>query len=430
MKIIDLQLTATKHILILLLLICMVITRTDCFAVETLAIEATGLKDANLTGRVIGTTGNKLFVAGGLTVDDTWCDTINYLEKNIDGSYVWRESPVRLPVALSSAGTFSSSDGLYIVGGLTREGPSDFCCILFWNKENSKLETKVLPRLPIPLVSPAVALVDQTLYVVGGFTDAECKIPSDTFFAIKAGQSTVTANTWRKLPVLPMGARGGAVTAVQNHEAGKALFLFGGQALNDQSEVAPQSDGWYYLPVKESWFPVMEEDNKPFDHYVNAAVATGTTHILFPGHVGFKGNFSEGQDQSSTATKRNIYAYNTITKKFFLQDAAERDLPAEATPVRWDNAIVLVAKSWGGEQSQSNILRLQIYQQKNNLGTLNILVMVVYFGLLGVDGLLLCEETERHRRLLSRGPSCSLVDRWNKYLWNDHECHIVHGGSG
>jgi hypothetical protein len=176
---------------------------------------------------------NRVYVVGGqgnANADDS-TDRVVSAALNTDNTLsAWRdEAP--LPSTLSHHGLLATSDALVIVGGLTgsplngQHDLHDEVLRIPVNADGSLGDAVVIGTLPFRLSIPALALVDERLYVIGGLVEDRA-VTSDVLHApLVAGALGAFTST----VVLPDGR----MHAHQAPVIGNRFFLAGGATLDE-----------------------------------------------------------------------------------------------------------------------------------------------------------------------------------------------------
>lgn len=138
----------------------------------------------------------------------------------------WQSNPTELslPAGTTAAGTFSSGDNLYLIGGSS--GGAATASVLATTVQDGNLAPWTGgPSLPDPRANAVVLTLSGVPYVIGG-TDASGQ-PTATVFRGKVEQGTLSG--WEdagiNLPV-PLTDASGAATAT-------SLYVFGGRTTGD-----------------------------------------------------------------------------------------------------------------------------------------------------------------------------------------------------
>jgi hypothetical protein len=133
----------------------------------------------------------------------------------------WQRSPAELalPAARSGASVFQSGSHMYLIGGVTADGPTAETLTTLVNAEGNFAEWAAAPELPEPRSDAALAIYIGVPYLIGGL-DAS-GVPTDTVFIgqVEEGRLTgwVRADGTERTPNLtlpqPLAGAGAVATS-------------------------------------------------------------------------------------------------------------------------------------------------------------------------------------------------------------------------
>ncbi|MGN6295618.1 MAG: hypothetical protein ACTHM7_02450 [Ginsengibacter sp.] len=185
-----------------------------------------------LAGAINGVDNEVLIVAGGSNFPDklpweggkkVYYDRIFVLEKK-GNKYCWNKKVKSvLPEPVAYCGNTSTSSGIVYVGGENKNGISDKCFLLNWNKDENAVVVKSLPSLPLALTNVAVTNMDDVVYAVGG---DEQKNSSGAFFRLDLKDKNLH---WERLLDFPIPLAN-ATAVAQNSKSGRKIFVIGGRS--------------------------------------------------------------------------------------------------------------------------------------------------------------------------------------------------------
>jgi len=125
---------------------------------------------AAIAGQCVGTVGDVLVVAGGSSwTAPPWDKGVKnwsaqvYALRSVDGQW---ESEAALAHGMGYGASAQWGDSLLCVGG--QDATQVFNTVLRFHLAGGKVVTEELPQLPEPLTNAAAAVVNDTLFVVGG----------------------------------------------------------------------------------------------------------------------------------------------------------------------------------------------------------------------------------------------------------------------
>lgn len=154
-----------------------------------------------------------------------------------------------LPEPRAYAACVSTPAGVIAAGGENAREVLRDCLRLQW--VNGRVKISRLPDLPAPRAHAALAVLDDVLYLAGGFDHHASRISQNQFWSL----SLVGAeNAWRELPAWPGPPRAQAVAAA----VGGQFFLTSGQEAHvDNASGRPAvsflRDAYAFDPRKEIW---------------------------------------------------------------------------------------------------------------------------------------------------------------------------------
>lgn len=233
-----------------------------------------------------GVSNGQLLVAGGCNFPDvpaadgggkTFYDKVFAL-KEAEGT--WKEVGT-LPQAIAYGVSVTTSEGVICIGG--SNGVASSNAVFLLSLEGDKLIRRELPSLPVALDNMAGAYGGGHIYIAGGQAMGE---PSQAAYRLKYPGG----RNWERLPDFPGEARVQPTGVVQNGSTGAYFFLMGGFVpANGDKQGKVHRDGFYYNPLKGTWFrtsPIVPFGTDESRSLVGAqGVASGAGHIVFFGGV-------------------------------------------------------------------------------------------------------------------------------------------------
>jgi N-acetylneuraminic acid mutarotase len=111
---------------------------------------------------------DKIMVAGGVAFRPEGFDNFDFIESYDKNSGQWQqEEQLKLPWPAAGQGMYVVDDALFFFGGYSTENIHERAAILL----PGETEWTALPEMPIARCAMGVALLGQTLYLVGGWAD-------------------------------------------------------------------------------------------------------------------------------------------------------------------------------------------------------------------------------------------------------------------
>jgi hypothetical protein len=135
--------------------------------------------------------GGKVFVAGGFTADGRASDALEVYDPKADA---WQRLGA-LPKPVHHAGLVSVGETLYLIGGYTEAGPTDEV----WTLAPGATGWAAGPRLPVPAGALAAGVSEGEIYAAGGATG----LGGDAKLSEAAAKLRPGALAWERLPPLP-----------------------------------------------------------------------------------------------------------------------------------------------------------------------------------------------------------------------------------
>jgi cyclically-permuted mutarotase family protein len=318
-----------------------------------------------LAGSIAGAHGNFVLVAGGANFEDglpwrcgkkKYHDEIFLLEKIASGNYSWKEVAEKLPYPIAYPACVSTSEGVVSIGGEDFDSPVND--VFQFSFQNGKVNRTSLPELPVATSSASAALIDSTIFVVGGLT---LEGATSAFYSFDLNQQE---KGWRVLPELPV-ALSHAVVVSQNDSTETCVYVLGGR--NKTTEISTfLSSVWKYKPSIQKWSLESDiiSDGKPLGLSAGTGIAVGSHHIvLFGGDPGIFFNRTErmnaalekvsGEEKQKLWNEKDamltnhpgfskdILAFNTLLKSWEKIGEMAKESPVTTTAFSWNGTIVI-----------------------------------------------------------------------------------------
>lgn len=364
-----------------------------------------------------GTTGSVVIVAGGCNFPDIplrdggiktyYDDAFVYAEQ--EGSWQWL-SGYKIPRPTAYGASISLPDGLLCIGGNGSLEAYQDVFLLKWKEESLGLEVEVWPSLPFPMSQMGAAIMDQTVYVIGGLSGGQ---EANGFLSLDLGKRGSDAFRWEVLEDFPGQARIQPVVVAQNSAEEKRLFLISGSSYPEEEEdPLISADGLQYSPKTGKWSAVSEvrpEGHEAFSLHGSDGIPLGMNHILFTGGVN-RSTFhrawkqerlgKQAREKGDTAAlrqyqewkyaylshdpswylfNREVLVYHTITDSWTVGEVYPYPAPAGARMVPWQGGwLVISGEIMPGVRSPA------VYQGEVRsepvFGLLNWSLLIVYLG--------------------------------------------------
>ena len=182
-----------------------------------------------------------------------------------------------LPAASAYGVTIPVGDCLICVGGNTAERSlSDVFQLAL---KNGMVQMDTLPSLPVTIDNMAGALLENTIYIVGGNVNG---VPSSNVYSLNLSDLT---EGWKEEVAVPGNPRVQPVCAAQ----GGKLYVWGGFSTAGEGREATLSvDGYAYHPTAKVWTEVatpVDETGTPVSLGGGVALPMGQDAVLCAGGV-------------------------------------------------------------------------------------------------------------------------------------------------
>jgi N-acetylneuraminic acid mutarotase len=196
--------------------------------------------------------------------NEVFSSTANSAQLTNSGESFWSNGP-DLPSLITEHSAVVLEGKIYIIGGvdLVEGGRTDVVRVF----DITSNQWSIAPPLPIPLDHTGVSTDGRKIYVVGGFTGRDMKIPSDRLFIYDPIQ-----NNWQE--GTPMPTARGALTA---DFINGVLYTVGGVGGVGSSRT-PVATNEVYDPMSNSW-----SETTPMPtarHHHASVVANGQLYII------------------------------------------------------------------------------------------------------------------------------------------------------
>lgn len=313
--------------------------------------------DKGVSACFAGILGNNLIVAGGCNFPNTAASEggkKKYYKDiyitNANGDMSGWEHIGSMPEPMAYGVSLQTKESLFIIGGNNENHALSSFFRLYYNR-NGILNLDTLPSLPCTLDNMAGALCNNSIYIVGGYSDGK---PSTAVYTISLKS---IKKGWRKVTDIPGNPR---IQPVCTAVKGK-LYIWGGFFPNGElSEVA--TDGWMYDTKHDKW-KVLPSPTNSVGESITLSGGTSTAlnnNIICTGGVN-KAIFLDAISGKYQLTSKSEYMNHPIewykfndlilifdTKSNQWKQNTKRSSSfarAGATAIRYDKIILLI----GGE---------------------------------------------------------------------------------
>jgi len=379
------------------------------------------VKQSSLAGTFSGIINDKLVIAGGANViNDTpggipemkfWSDVYIISPENPEDQIIIKNS---LPQNIAYGASATIPEGLLLIGGSNENGCQDDVFLIKLEGTENKIKIETWPSLPVPLTNMTAAQAGNLIYVAGGNESTTIIETTKHFLVLDVNNKNAG---WKKLPAWPGPSRSFALSSVQRNGMGYCFYLFGGVSLNPDSAVILLDDVLEYDPGNGSWKRLHLENKVKRSFIGGAAFSSGINHIIIAGGLsnslldtlqflhGKQTRISNSQiipgNRDSLAIINNQITYHllypgnvsnefllfhTITNTIISKQVNEFDVNLTSNAIRYLNRIHLSGWENGKSENVATIITCELTSVKTGIGLWNIIILIVYFGILAWMG--------------------------------------------
>tara|TARA_R110002020_G_scaffold184120_1_gene380940 strand:- start:25131 stop:27611 length:2481 start_codon:yes stop_codon:yes gene_type:complete len=320
-----------------------------------------------------------------------WSDAIFILEGN-----TWRQSSVRLPVPLAYGASVKTEKGILCIGGNNETGPQEQVFLIGYDHFQKEVFIEQFPSLPLPVTNGAAVYLDGRTYIIGGNNGSGTL---NSLYVLGQG-----SKKWERLEDFPGPARSYHSAVVQETPLSRKIFVLGGRDESEKESTA-LLDSYITYDLKErqwdSLLPIVI-DGKPRVVMATAAEAKGSMHILVYGGADGK-SYSHIQkleraiaDEVNDSIKealignhldfmehhpgfgKEIIAFNTVTKKWFVHDTLAQALPVTALSFTGAEGFYIISGETSPGIRTPSAVRIRQGEKHNGFGAANYIVLALY----------------------------------------------------
>ena len=322
-----------------------------------------------------GVSNGALVVAGGANFPEgppwdggvkVWHDRV-FVHRAGDAG--WTEAG-RLPRPLGYGISITTPDGVFCAGGSDASAHHAEVFRLSW--DGTRIETRPLPPLPIPLANMAGAAVGGRIHVIGGTTTPDAVTASNRHFVFDG-------SAWTEFEPLPAEGR---ILPVAGSRDG-AFFVFSGAALKPGADGKPVRtylrDAWRY-DKSGSWKRLADLPRAAVAA-PSPAPAPGASHLLVIG--GDDGTLVSFEPKSAhPGFPRDILGYDTVTDTWAVVGKVPEGTPAAVTApvVAWQGYHWVASGEVRPAVRTPAVSGIEVRPVKSAFGALNWTVVTVYLA--------------------------------------------------
>ena len=374
-----------------------------------------------LAGSFAGVVNNSLIIAGGANFPDKppweggerryWSDI--YITSP-DEPEKWTILPEALPRNLAYGVTINISEGLLLIGGINENACHREVFLLQLSEKGDQVRLTEWPSLPVTLSNMTGALVDNIIYIAGGQESSENPSAGNHFFALDLRNRE---DGWKTLKPWPGPPRSFALSASQSDGFDNCFYLFSGRDYGPDRPVEVLSDGYEYNPRLDTWRRLDSPEGPGFPVMAGTAFSSGTNHIIFVGGADgslmyrqldlqnkleqliSKGSGHHLEDSiqlikdqinnhltNHPGFSHDVLFYHTVTNTIVKGGVIPFKVPVTTNIIKYGNRVIIPGGETRPGVRTASIITGEIITARKGFGTLNYLVILLYFGLLAWIG--------------------------------------------
>ena len=321
-----------------------------------------------------------------------WSSSIYVLEDE-----KWQLSNSKLPIPLGYSASISTEKGVLSVGGNNESGITDKVLLLAYDKKTKDITITEYPSLPQPLALATAEVFEDYVYVIGGRNP---KKSTNSFYRL----SLKDPKSWEQLDDFPGLGRAVHTSVVQNTGDSKQLFVIGGRNETAGKKSEALSSYISYDLNKKKW---QEEgdiliNGKPNVLMGASAEALGSIHILVYGgsdevlfdklenyglQLSSKPNDSIANEiiterneilNNHPGFSKNVLAYNTVTKQWFVDETLETKIPVTALSFSTKDGFTIVSGEVSPGIRTPKVQQYVVADAAEPFGLVNYIVLAAY----------------------------------------------------
>ncbi|MEM8665909.1 MAG: sodium/solute symporter [Planctomycetota bacterium] len=339
--------------------------------------------ELGVAGPVVGVHGGALIVAGGANFpqpvwerDKVWHDRIYALRNE-----TWRDAGT-LPRKLAYASVVSTKHGIVCIGGNDSESTFSDVWLLQYQGSAGRVVAKPYPSLPSPSVYSAAALIDDTIYVVGGQSGSSLETATNQLWSLDLSlRENPEAFTWRVHDDVPISPRAFHLAISQHDGYHDALYVISGRQM-DGEQVRFLTDTWKFVPANESWTQCADI---PVCVMAAPGIAFGQSHLfVLGGDDGTLFGRSEELKDDHPGFSKQSWAYHTITDTW----TSAGETPANhvtTVAVEWKDRLIVASGEIRPRVRSPKVWSIEPIAKRIDFGWINYGVLIGYlFSMVGI----------------------------------------------
>ena len=377
------------------------ISKLELTNLPNLPSEKSDSESLGFAGMLGGGHNGVIIAAGGANFPEglpweggkkVWSNSIYILEKG-----QWRLSSKQLPMPLGYSASVTTANGILSIGGNNESLISDKVLFFTYNSATKDVEITEYPKLPEPLAFSSAEVFDDFVYVVGGTND---KGSTNSFYRLNLKDK----QKWEKLTDFPGQPRALHSTAVQETQTSQKLFVIGGrnevsgqksQALTNYLSYNFKKQIWNDegdLLIKDQPRVLMGASTEVMGS-MHIMVYGGSDEVLFDELENISldlGKLPNDSTATNLTSRRNdilnnhpgfskdILAYNTITKVWFVYASLKSEIPITALSFNMGDDFLIVSGEVSPGIRTADVQSFRIADAAHPFGVLNYTVLALY----------------------------------------------------
>ncbi|MFK5972866.1 MAG: sodium/solute symporter [Flavobacteriaceae bacterium] len=322
-----------------------------------------------------------------------WSDAIYIFENN-----QWCLSKTKLPMPLAYGSSVNTSDGILCIGGENKKLTTDAVFLIKYDASKKEVSITNLPFLPEPLAYSDAVIEEGYVYIVGG-KNTEKSVAS--FYRMNVNGE----HAWEKLADILGAPRAVHTIAVQETKEARKLFVIGGrnQIKGEKSQTLTNYLSYDFKKgIWEDEGNILVDSSKKILMGASAQ-AIGSMHLMVYGgsdevlfdelenialelskesNDSIVGKLVERRSEilnNHQGFSKDILAYNTITKKWFVYESISTQIPVTAlTFLDDDDDFYMVSGEISPGIRTPKVQKFIIAEASHPFGFLNYTVLAVY----------------------------------------------------
>lgn len=370
-------------------------------------------KQHGFAGAFSGIIETNLVIAGGANFPDKspedggikswWSDIYVYSLKGKE----WKIYENALPNKIAYGVSISLPQGILCLGGSNEKDV--YSDVFLMKYQNNSFEFEQWPSLPVPLTNMSGILLDNRVYIVGGQQNIISPNATNCFFVLDINSGD---KKWQSLDSWPGPSRIFPVLAKQSDGFDNCLYLFSGRDLGPDRQLKVLSDAYEYNPRLKRW-KKLDSDSLQFPVMAGTAFSSGANHIVLLGGannrnieiedslkkclksyisrikgipdsdtIEYYNTLINGLRKNQNEFSKEVLLYHTVTKTLVKQSQSPFNIPVTTNIISYNGKHLICSGEIKPGVRTPDILSVETVPYKGKFGTLNIVVIVLYFAVL------------------------------------------------